>query len=135
MAYPIHGKVTRIAKNSVAIANEIEFNIEFTLDLDEISAKGDDWKKWLAGQSEWGGSMNYNLDPANTEQKALIDNIVAATPGTVLTDVVFQLEDSGDYFSGDIIISSLSIPAGVGGKVTGSFNFKGNGAPTLTIAA
>jgi len=133
MPYPIHGKVTRIAKNSVAIANEIEYNLDANLDLDETSPKGNDWKTWLAGQSEWGGTMNFNLDPTNTEQKALIDNIIAVTPGTILTDVVFQLEDSGDFFSGDIIITSLSIPAGVGGKVTGSFNFKGNGAPSLTI--
>ena len=134
MSYPIHGKVTRIAKNNVAVGNELEFTLDFNLDLDETSVKGTDWKTWLAGQSEWGGSMNYHLDPSNTEQKALIDNIVAATPGTVLTDVVFRLEDDGDYFSGDIIITSLSIPAGVGGKVTGSFNFKGNGAPSLAIA-
>jgi len=135
MGYPIHGKVARIAKNSVAIDNEIEYTIDANLDLDEISAKGDDWKKWLAGQSEWGGTMNYNLDPSNTEQKALMDNIVAATPGTTLTDVVFRLEDSGDYFSGDIILTSLNVSAGVGGKVAGSFNFKGNGALSLTIAA
>ncbi len=134
MPYPIHGKVTRIAKNNVAVGNEIEFSLDANLDLDETSAKGDHWKTWLAGQSEWGGTMNYNLDPSNTEQKALIDNIITATPGTVLDDVVFRLEDDGDFFSGDIIITSLSIPAGVGGKVTGSFNFKGNGAPSITIA-
>jgi len=132
--YPIHGKVTRVAKNAVPIADEIEFSLEFTTDLAETSAKGDDWKKWLAGQSEWGGAMSYNLNPQNTEQKALIDAVVTATPGTVLTDVVFQLEDAGDYFSGDIIVTSFSVPAPVGDKVQGSFNFKGNGAPNLTIA-
>lgn len=134
MGYPIHGKVTRIAKNSVAIGNEIEYNIEFSVDLDDISAKGADWKKWLAGQGEWGGSMNFNLDPSNTEQKALIDNIVTATPGTVLTDVEFRLEDSGDYFSGDIIVTNFPVSAPVAGKVTGNFTFKGDGAPSFTYA-
>ncbi len=133
MPYPIHGKVTRVAKNNVEIENESEYSLDFTLDLDEKSAKGDDWKKWLAGMAEWGGTMSYHLDPTNTEQKALIDNIVAAVPGTELTDVVFRLEDSGDFFSGDIIITGLSIPTGIGGKVTGSFPFKGQGPPSLTI--
>jgi hypothetical protein len=133
MAYPIHGKVTRIAKNDVEVENEIEFTLDFNLDLDEISAKGDDWKKWLAGQSEWGGTMNYNLDPTNAEQITIIGTLLAATPGTVLTDVVFRLEDSGDYFSGDIVITNFSSPAGIGGKVIGNLNFKGKSAPSLTI--
>jgi len=132
--YPIHGKVTRVAKATVPIEDEIEYSLEFTTDLAEKSAKGADWKTWLAGQSEWGGSMNYNLNPHNTEQRALIDAVITATPGTVLSDVVFQLEDADDYFAGDIIITSFSVPAPVGDKVQGSFNFKGNGAPSLAIA-
>jgi len=133
MAYPIHGKVTRVAKNSVPVGGEMEYTLDFSVGLEDAGAKGEDWKKWLAGQGEWGGSMNYNLDPSNTQQKALIDNIVAAIPGTVLTDVVFRLEDSGDYFSGDIIITGLSIPASKDGKVAGNFSFKGNGAPSFTF--
>ncbi len=134
MSYPIHGKVTRVAKNNVPIVGGIEYNLEFSVDLDDNSNTGENWKKWLAGQGEWGGTMQYSLDPTNPEQKALIDAIVCASPGTVLTDVVFRLEDSGDYFSGDIIITSFSVPATVSGKVTGSFNFKGQGAPSLTVA-
>ena len=134
MGYPIHGKVARIAKNSVAIDNEIEFTIEVNVNLEDKSRKGQDWKEWLAGQAEWGGTMNFNLDPSNTEQKALIDNIVTATPGSVLTDVVYQLEDSGDYYSGDIIVTSFVNAAPVAGKVTGNFNFKGDGAVSLAIA-
>lgn len=133
MSYPIHGKVTRVAKNSVEVGNEIEFTIDANLDMDEISPKGVDWKTWLPGMTEWGGNMNYNFDPTNTEQKALMDNIVAATPGTLLTDLVFRLEDSGDFFSGDLYVTGLNISAGVGGKVAGGFPFKGNGPLSLTI--
>jgi len=134
MAYPIHGKVARIAKNSVLIDNEIDYTITVNVDLAEKSRKGQDWKEWLAGQAEWEGNMRFNLDPSNTEQKALLDNIVATTPGSALTDVVFRLEDAGDYLSGNIILTSLVTAAPVGEKITGEFSFKGTGALALTIA-
>lgn len=134
MAYPIHGKVTHVEKNSVTVDNEVEFNLAFSIALAEIQAKGDNWKKHLAGIGEWGGDMAYHFDPSNTEQRAFIDNIVTATPGTKLTDVEFNLEDSDDYFSGDIFIMSMPVRAPMGDKVSVSFTFKGDGAPDLTIA-
>ena len=88
----------------------------------------------LAGCGEWDGKIDLHFDPSNTQQKALMDNIVAATPGTKLTDVVFRLEDSGDYFSGDVYITSFVVTAPIGGKVSCSFSVKGDGAPDLTIA-
>ena len=134
MAYPIHGKVVRIDKDGTDIALTTGYSITFNLDLDEITAQGADWKSWLPGCGEWDGSMECMFDPSNTEQKALMDNIIAATPGTKLTGVKFELEDSGDYFSGDLFITSFPVTANLGGKVTCSFSFKGDGAPALTIA-
>lgn len=133
MAYPIHGKVVRADKGGTDISNTTGIEWEATLDLDDISAQGDDWKSWLPGMGEWGGTISANFDPSNTEQKALMDNIIAATPGTKLTDVKIELEDSSDYLSGDLYITSFPISATVGSKVTCSFGFKGDGAPSLTI--
>ena len=134
MGYPIHVKVVRIDKNDTDIGYTIGCSINFNLDLDEITAQGANWKSWLPGCSEWDGTMECMFDPSNTEQKALMDNIIAVTPGTKLTDVKIELEDSGDYFSGDIYITSFPVAANLGGKVTCSFSFKGDGAPSLTIA-
>ncbi len=134
MAYPIHGKVARIAKNSVEMSNTSGWEINTNVDMDDITAQGDDWKDFIAGCAEWDGKIDCLFDPTNAEQKALMDNIVAAVPGTKLTDVQFRLEDSGDYFSGDLFITSFPVSTGIGGKVTCSFSFKGSGALALTIA-
>ena len=135
MAYPIHGKVARVGKGGVEMANTTGWEINLNVDTDEITAQGDDWKDFLAGCAEWDGKIDCLFDPANPEQKALMDNIVAAIPGTRLTDVRFRLEDSDDYFSGHLIITSFPVSTGIGGKVTSSFSFKGCGPLTLTIAA
>ena len=134
MGYPIHGKVTHVEKDSVTVDNEVSFDLDFSVGVMGITSKGDNWEKSLAGIGSWGGRMSFHFDPSNTEQKAFMDNIVAATPGTKLTDVEFNLEDSGDYFSGDIYITSMPVRAPVGDKVTVEFSFKGDGAPSLTIA-
>jgi len=133
MAYPIHGKVARIDKGGVAVAFTTGWTCTFNVDLDEVTAQGADWKSWLPGCGEWDGTMEFMFDPSNTQQKALMDNIINATPGTKLTDIKFLMEDSGDYFSGDVILTSFPVTANLGGKVTGSFSFKGNGEPDLTI--
>ena len=133
MSYPIHGRVVRADKGGTDIANTTGVDWEATLDLADISAQGDTWKKWLPGMGEWGGTISALLDPSNTEQKALMDNIISATPGTLLTDVKIELEDSGDYVSGDIYIVGFPIRAGIGDKALCSFRFKGNGEPDITI--
>ena len=135
MAYPIHGKVASILKNDVAAGSRIGFELNVELDMDDASVQGNDWKNHLPGMAGASGKMDFILDPSNTEQKALIDNIVAATPGTKLTDVEFALEDTDDYFSGDIFLTSFATVANISGKVTGSFNFVVDGALSLTIAA
>ena len=134
MAYPIHGKIVRVDKNSVNMDNTIGVTINVNLDLDDASKQGSHWKNWLPGMGEWDGQIEAIFDPSNTEQKALMDNIIAATPGTKLTDVKVELEDSGDYFSGDLFITSFPFSASISGKATCSFGFKGDGAPSLTIA-
>lgn len=134
MGYPIHGKIVRINKSSVNMDNTINITLDVKLDLDDASKQGSHWKNWLPGMGEWEGNIECLFDPSNTEQKALMDNIISATPGTKLTDVKILLEDSGDYFSGDLFITSFPFSAGIGGKVTCSFGFKGDGAPSLTIA-
>ena len=135
MAYPIHGKVARINKGGTDVAFTSGWDITFNVDMDEITAQGDDWKDFIAGCGEWDGKMDCLFDPSNAQQKALMDNIVAAVPGTKLTDVKFTLEDSGDYFSGSLFITSFPVSTSISGKVACSFSFKGSGAPGMTIAA
>ena len=134
MTYPIHGKIARTESGGVAVAFTTGWTSTFNVDLDEVTAQGANWKSWLAGCAEWDGTIECMFDPSNPQQKALMDNIINATPGAQLADIEFQMEDSGDYFSGNLILTSFPVTANLSGKVTCSFSFKGNGAPSLTIA-
>lgn len=134
MAYPIHGKVCRIEKNSTNAAYSQGWTINTGLDLDDISAQGDSWKSAVAGLAEWDGDMSFHFDPSDASQLAILQALVTATPGTKLTDVEFTLEDSGDYFSGDLFVTGVSVKTAVSGKVPMEVKFKGDGALSLTIA-
>ncbi len=135
MSYPLHGKNCKVTvddatENKVAELNE--FTIDVELDTDEDSQFEDDWKTHIVGMAGWSGSMSGSFDPSDTYQKEIHDYIVAASPSGLLSDGRFQL-DTGDYYSGSIIINSASISAGIGGKVTVEYGFIGTGALTLTV--
>jgi len=134
MGYPIHGKVARFEKNSVLTDLTTGWTINTSLDLAEITAQGDNWRDYIAGLNEWDGSLEVTFDPSNTQQVALVNNIIAATPGTKLTDIEWTLEDTGDYFSGDVFLTGFSTAPNISGGVTATFTFKGSGALSLTIA-
>ena len=131
---PIHGKVARTDKNGTLLDFTEGWDISVELDLDDTSRQGQHWKESLPGQAGWTGNISAQLVTANTEQAALLNNIIAAVPGTLLTDMKFMLEDTGDYLNGDLYLTSLPITAGVAGKVTVSWAFTGNGVLSLTTA-
>lgn len=131
---PIHGKVCRVEKNSVVMEFTDGWSINVSLDMADSSRQGQNWKEGIPGQSSWNGSFNGSAVMGNTEQKAIFDNIIAAAPGTKLTDMEFNLEDTGDYFAGDLFITGVSFSPGIGGKVNFTANFQGDGALTLTTA-
>ena len=137
MAYnttPFHGKVCRVEKNDVAMDYSKGWNLSVNLDMADASRAGQHWKEALPGQAGWNGSFEAMAVMGNTEQKAFFDNLVAATPGTKLTDVKFLLDGSTNAFTGNIFITGVSINATMGGVVSATINFQGDGALTLTDA-
>ena len=138
MAYnttPFHGKACRVEKNDVAMEYTDGWSIDVTLDMDDISRQGQDWKEGLPGQAGWSGSFSGSFVAGNTEQKVFFDNLITATPGTKLTDVKFLLDASTNAFTGDIYVTGFSMNPTVGGKASFTINFQGDGALTLTDAA
>jgi len=138
MAYKeteFHGKDARVEKNDVAISFTGDYTWNATCAFADSSAQGDDWTKSTAGQGSWSGSFNGSFVAGNTQQKALMDNIVTATPGVLLTDMKFLLDVSTNAFTGDIYIDSMNVTASKDDTCKVSWNFHGNGAPTLTDAA
>lgn len=138
MAYntvPFHGKLARVEKNSVLMSFTDGWEITAEVAFDDTSSQGDDWEDQIAGIGKWSGSFSGKFVPGNTEQKAIYDNIITATPGTKLTDMQFNLDAATNAFTGDIHILSLNIGANKDGKVPFTVNFKGSGALSLTDSA
>ena len=131
---PIHGKVCRVEKNAVVMDFTDGWTITASLDIADISRQGQHWHEGLPGQAGWNGSFSGQCVMGNTEQKAIYDNIVTATPGTKLTDMEFNMEDTGDYLSGNVYITGVTIDARVGDAVKFTVNFQGDGALSLTVA-
>lgn len=137
MAYtstPTHGKVARMEKNNVAIDYIGEWQAQFNLDMADASRQGQQWKEGIPGQGGWSGSFSGSCVLGNTEQKALHDNLVTATPGTKLTDMKLLINGSSEGWNGNMYITNINVSAGVGGLVTLNFSFQGDGAPTLSDA-
>jgi len=128
---PLHGKVSRARKNGVNIAFSADISLNVKLDTAEQSSQGDNWKAFCAGMGEFDGTIKFYFVPGNTEQKALQDNIIAAGPGTVLTDVSI-VPDGGttaNQFTGNIILTSFALTANMGAVVDVTYTYKGTGAP------
>ena len=138
MAYnttPFHGKVARVEKNDTAMDFSSGWSLDVSLDMADISRQGQHWKEGLPGQGSWRGSFSGQLVLGNTEQKAFVDNLITATPGTKLTDVKFLLDGSTNAFTGNIYITGFSMSPAVGGEATFTFNFQGDGALSVTDSA
>lgn len=138
MAYnttPFHGKVARIEKNDVAANYSISWSLDVSLDMADASRQGQSWKEALPGMAGATGTMEYMLVLGNTEQKAFIDNLITATPGTKLTDVKFLLDGSTNAFTGNLYITGFSCNTAIGDVVKGSFPFQIDGALSVTDSA
>lgn len=137
MAYnttPFHGKLCRVEKNNVVMDYSKGWSLNVNLDMADASRVGQHWKEALPGQAGWSGSFEIYATLGNTEQKAFFDNIVTATPGTKLTDVKFLLDATTNGFSGNIYITGVSINGTMGGVVSATVNFQGDGALTASDA-
>ena len=120
MAYntvPFHGKMCRVEKNDVAMEFSEGWNLGVQLDMAEKNRAGQHWKEGLPGQAGWQGSFGFQLVLGNTEQKAFLDNLITATPGTKLTDVKFLLDVATNAYVGNLFIMGVSIDTNVAGVV------------------
>lgn len=128
---PFHGKVCVVEKNNTAMAYSRGWSLDVSLDMADASRVGQHWKEALPGQAGWSGSFEAYFVAGNTEQKAFFDNLVAATPGTKLTDVKFLLDGATNAFTGNIFITGISMSTSMDAVVTVTINFQGDGALTL----
>ena len=131
-ATPTHGKVARLEKSDTAVDYIGEWNLDVHLDMAGIERQGQQWKTALPGQAGWSGSCKGQAVLGNTEQKALHDNLVTATPGTKLTDMKFLINGSTEGWNGNLFVTSIKVAADVGGLVSIDMTFQGDGALSVS---
>ncbi len=126
MSVPLKGKDALVYVSAAEISGGNAWAIDLSTDSFETPEFGDTWKKRVAGQTGWSGSITAWL---HNDSKTLTD---AAAAGVAVALLIYPVRsDQSDYFSGNAIFGS-SLGGGVGGGITRSGDFVGT--DTLLIA-
>jgi len=80
-------------------------------------------RTFIAGLDGWTGSCEINWDTANT-----------ISVGDEITDLVFSIVGATEKYTGDAIVTGISVSSSVDGLVTATISFQGTGECTLTSA-
>lgn len=101
------------------------FSISMNIGSAEVSSLGSEWKEFISTTKDWSGSASGTLDYADTTQKKFFDDFLAS--GSASATASFKV--SADLtLTGSVYLTSMSVNASHGDKISVSFNFQGTGA-------
>lgn len=113
-----------------AVASLTDWSFEFSADTIDVTAMStNNYKEFLAGQYSWSGSASAHWNDDDVAHESIQD---ALTSG----DSTFYIKlyptgtSSGDWWSGNILITSVSHSGALNSPVGFSFSFQGTGAVT-----
>lgn len=126
-------KVT-IDATPTALIEVRSFSIETSLGTIDASTLSTDWKKFLAGQASWSGSIECFYDPEDAAQAELLAN------GRIGTECTITVQPLGagagkTQLSGKCIITNSGISCSSEEAVTVSISFQGNGELSMSADA
>ncbi|HCS73347.1 MAG TPA: hypothetical protein DIW17_05675 [Clostridiales bacterium] len=123
----IAGKGGKLGLGAAVVLDISSWSLELGTDTLDVTAFGDDWKKFIAGLKEWSASAEgfFSVHTDATGQKALQDAFLAGTEVAIKLNV-----NNTNYYSGNAYISGLSVEDPVDDTVSISFEFQGTGALT-----
>nr|BDD46842.1 hypothetical protein 8 [bacterium] len=105
--------------------------MEVTSDTVDASVIGTEWRKNQATIKGWSGSFDAFWDETDTQGQGVL-----AAGASVTLNLYPEGDDTGaDYFTGDVIITSISYSASFDGLVEASFSFTGTGPLTQSQVA
>lgn len=121
------GNVVGINSWSLDIDNN---NLEVTTFTTAVPS----WREFIAGLNGFTGSLSgfWSLSTAagtSTGMKDLQDNILTPSTGTIVLEVD---QVGGGKYSGDCLLSRMSLSDDIDATADVSFDFTGNGALTYT---
>lgn len=113
------------------VAEVKSWSMEVTSDTVDASIIGTQWRKNQATIKGWSGSFDAFWDETDTTGQGAL-----SAGATVTLNLYPEGNSTGaTYWSGDVIITSISYNAAFDGIVEASFNFTGTGAlSTQTVA-
>ena len=81
-------------------------------------------RTFIAGLDGWTGSCEVNWDTANS----------SLAVGETIDALIFSVVGATEKYTGEAIVTGISVSSSVDGLVTMSVSFQGSGACTLTSA-
>lgn len=125
------GSEGKVFVGSDQVAEVKSWSMEVTSDTVDASIIGTSWRKNQATIKSWSGSFDAFWDETDSDGQGAL-----AVGGTVTLNMYPEGDESGDtYWTGDVIITSISYSAAFDGLVEASFSFTGTGAlSTSTVA-
>lgn len=126
----LHGKGGMVyLQGSGAAATKLgevrEWSIDIDKELAEDTAMGDTWRSQLAGIVSWSGSIDGNLDTAETSP------FDAAIASSVKAWYLYPNAAAPTLYYYGSIWPTLSVSGGLGGIVSFSLSFEGDGALSI----
>lgn len=129
---PIHGKLARVTEQGTAIDYSSRWSINWVKDAAVYGRQGKEYKEASPGQCSWTGSAEF-LFVRSSEQKTL-QNMAVSTESTITptstltTSLRFCFDTTVNQLRGTVVVTGMTIDAGVGDMVRASFTFQGSGA-------
>ncbi|NTW70678.1 MAG: hypothetical protein HGA49_00335 [Eubacteriaceae bacterium] len=120
----IAGKSGKLGLGANTVVDVSSWSLELGADTVDVTALGDEWKKFIAGLKEWSASAEgfYSVHTDVTGQKALQDAYLNCSEVALKMYV-----NATNYYSGGAYISGLSVEDPVDDTVSISFEFQGTG--------
>ncbi len=118
------GSEGKVFIGKIQVAEVKSWSLEVTADVVDASTIGTEWRKNQSTIKSWAGSFEAFWDEEDSDgQGALVAG------KTVILNLYPEGDEEGDtYFTGNVIIISISYKASFDGLVEASFSFTGTNA-------
>lgn len=125
------GSNGQVMLNSVAVAEVRSWTLTHTRDTVEDTVMGDGFRTYKKGLQTWTGSMEIVWSDS---ENATVETAMDPDTDSAIT-VKFYANSSitsTGVWEGGVIVTSFSVSNTYDGLMTGTVEFQGTGAPTLT---
>lgn len=117
-----------------AVASLTDWSLETSAETLDVTAMGaNNYKEFLPGQFSWSGSASAHWNDDDTAQEAIETGLTGAD-STFYVKLYPVGTSAGDYWSGSIVVTSVSHTGALNSPVGFSFSFQGTGALTRNNA-